>query len=103
LALRPRPALARIQAETANEARPLGTEEHEDGGREQRHEHPAHVVILALRPRCLNRTAHPADRWGMQSLLVVSAVFATLFQGMLVAAKRLPPACARCGLRFERR
>jgi len=39
----------------------------------------------------------------MQPLLVVSAVYATLFQGMLVAAKWLPPACARCGLRLERR
>jgi hypothetical protein len=39
----------------------------------------------------------------MQNLLIASAVYATLFQGMLVAAKWLPPACARCGLRVERR
>jgi hypothetical protein len=40
---------------------------------------------------------------GMLSWLVLSAVYTTLFQGMLVAAKWLPPACARCGLRLERR
>ena len=39
----------------------------------------------------------------MQSWLVLFAVYATLFQGMLVAARRLPRACARCGLRVERR
>jgi hypothetical protein len=39
----------------------------------------------------------------MQIGLVLFAVYATLFQGLLVAAKVLPPACARCGLRFERR
>ncbi len=39
----------------------------------------------------------------MQSWLLLSAVYATLIQGLLVAAKWVPPACARCGLRLERR
>jgi len=41
----------------------------------------------------------------MQAWLVLPylAILATLFQGMLVAARRLSPACARCGLRLERR
>jgi hypothetical protein len=39
----------------------------------------------------------------MQSWLLLVAVYATLFQGLLVAAKWMPPACARCGLRLERR
>ncbi len=30
-------------------------------------------------------------------------VWATLVQGMLVAARVLPPSCARCGLKLERR
>jgi hypothetical protein len=39
----------------------------------------------------------------MLNWVVLFAVYTTLFQGMLVAAKWLPPACARCGLRYERR
>ncbi len=39
----------------------------------------------------------------MQMWLVLVAGYATVVQGMLVAVRRLPPACARCGLRVERR
>jgi hypothetical protein len=38
----------------------------------------------------------------MQSWLVPVAVYATLFQGLLVAAKRVPRAGARRGPRLER-
>ena len=36
-------------------------------------------------------------------MLTYAAVWLTLLQGMLVASRWLPPACARCGLRLERR
>ena len=38
------------------------------------------------------------------SLVLLELVFAvTLMRGLLVAAKVLPPLCARCGRQFERR
>ena len=38
------------------------------------------------------------------NLLLVEVIFAvTLMRGLLVAAKIVPPLCARCGRQFERR
>lgn len=41
----------------------------------------------------------------MQAPIVISLVlfWATLMRALFVKAQLLPPTCARCGLRFERR
>jgi hypothetical protein len=36
-------------------------------------------------------------------LLGYALLWATLMRALLVKARLLPPTCARCGLRFERR
>jgi hypothetical protein len=39
-----------------------------------------------------------------KTVLLIEAFFAaTLMRGLLVAAKVLPPSCARCGVQLERR
>ncbi len=38
-----------------------------------------------------------------QLLLPYFVLWATLMRALLVAAKIVPPLCARCGLNFERR
>ena len=39
-----------------------------------------------------------------KTVLLLEALFAvTLMRGLLVAAKVLPPSCARCGVQLERR
>ena len=35
--------------------------------------------------------------------LLVILIWATVARGLLVLAQKLPPTCARCGRRFERR
>ena len=46
-----------------------------------------------------------ADNGGMplEFVLPYFVLWATLMQGLLVAAKILPPTCRRCGLDLERR
>ena len=39
-----------------------------------------------------------------KTVVLLEALFAvTLMRGLLVAAKVLPPSCARCGVQLERR
>jgi uncharacterized Zn finger protein (UPF0148 family) len=38
-----------------------------------------------------------------QLVLPMFVLWATLFRGLLVAARMLPPSCARCGMLLERR
>jgi hypothetical protein len=113
-----RPRLALVQAQPLGDPRPLcseneGDREDEEDGCEEPH---ASIVekplarpgrIAPLLRRVANEIRPPADTRRMRQdawiplLLVVT--WGTIARAMLVSVNKLPPTCARCGLKLERR
>jgi hypothetical protein len=57
-------------------------------------------TFRALKPWRLLPIIHPME----QTIVLMELVFAiTLMRALLVAARVLPPSCARCGVQLERR
>jgi hypothetical protein len=106
LAPSPRARGPRVRSDALGQPWPLRCHDHEDGGHEESNRDPPHtpIVVMGLRtgPALSDIRAMPWDV-PLSFALLTFLAWGVVARAVLVYAQVLPPTCADCGLKLERR